>query len=60
MGSRCAVIAPTLTPRKPGDRVKTDRRDAKKLATLFKNGLLTEVYPPDAEQEAARLFVFLS
>ena len=53
-GSRCAVIAPSLTPRKPGDRVKTDRRDAKKLAMLFKNGLLTEVQPPNPEQEAAR------
>ena len=54
MGCRCAVIAPSLTPRKPGERVKTDRRDAKKLLMLFKNGLLTEVYPPDPEQEAAR------
>jgi transposase len=53
-GSRCAVIAPSLTPRKPGERVKTDRRDAKKLAMLFKNGLLTEVQPPNPEQEAAR------
>lgn len=54
LGSRCVVIAPSLTPRKPGERVKTDRRDAKKLAMLFKNGLLTEVQPPNAEQEAAR------
>lgn len=54
LGSRCAVIAPSLTPRKPGERVKTDRRDAKKLALLFKNGLLTEVHPPNSEQEAAR------
>lgn len=54
MGCRCTVIAPSLTPRKPGERVKTDRRDAKKLLMLFKNGLLTEVHPPNAEQEAAR------
>lgn len=53
-GSRCAVIAPSLIPRKPGERVKTDRRDAKKLAVLFKNGLLVEVQPPNIEQEAAR------
>lgn len=51
---RCAVIAPTLIPRKPGERIKTDRRDAKKLLALFKAGLLTEVFPPDPEQEAAR------
>lgn len=54
LGSRCVVIAPSLTPRKPGEQVKTDRRDAKKLAMLFKNGLLTEVQPPNPEQEAAR------
>jgi transposase len=54
MGCQCAVIAPSLTPCKPGERVKTDRRDAKKLLMLSKNGLLTEVYPPNAEQEAAR------
>jgi len=53
-GCRCAVIAPSLTPHKPGERIKTDRRDARKLAVLFKNGLLTEVYPPNSEQEAAR------
>ena len=42
----CVVIAPALMPRKPGDRVKTDRRDARKLAELFRAGLLTEVRPP--------------
>ena len=50
----CAVIAPSLIPIKPGDRVKTDRRDAKKLWAMFKAGLLTEVHAPDPEQEAAR------
>jgi transposase len=53
-GCHCAVIAPSLTPQKPGERVKTDRRDALKLLTLFKAGLLTEVHAPDPEQEAAR------
>jgi hypothetical protein len=41
-----AVIAPALIPRKPGDRIKTDRRDARKLAELLRAGLLTEVRPP--------------
>ncbi len=54
LGCKCAVIAPSLIPRKPGERVKTDRRDAKKLLALFKAGMLTEVYPPNEEQEAAR------
>ena len=53
-GCTCAVIAPSLTPRKPGDRIKTDRRDALKLLTMFKAGLLTEVHAPDEQQEAAR------
>lgn len=54
LGCKCAVIAPSLTPIKPGDRIKTDRRDAKKLLAMFKAGLLTEVYAPDQKQEAAR------
>ena len=54
MGCKCEVIAPSLVPRKPGERVKTDRRDAKKLLMLFKAGLLTEVHAPDEKQEAAR------
>ena len=54
MGCECEVIAPSLIPRKPGERVKTDRRDAKKLLMLFKAGLLTEVHAPDEKQEAAR------
>lgn len=53
-GCHCAVIAPSLIPRKPGDRIKTDRRDALKLMTLFQAGLLTEVHAPDPQQEAAR------
>ena len=54
MGCKCEVIAPSLIPCKPGERVKTDRRDAKKLLMLFKAGLLTEVHAPDEKQEAAR------
>ena len=42
----CQVIAPSLIPRKPGERIKTDRRDARKLAELHRAGLLTEVRPP--------------
>ena len=54
LGCQCIVIAPSLTPIKPGDHIKTDRRDALKLLTMFKAGLLTEVHAPNAKQEAAR------
>ena len=54
LGGRCRVIAPSLVPRKPGQRVKTDRRDAQKLLAMFKAGLLTEVQAPEEPQEAAR------
>lgn len=50
----CMVVAPSLIPRKPGERIKTDRRDARKLASLFRAGLLTEVQPPNARDEAVR------
>jgi transposase len=50
----CEVIAPSLIPSKPGDRIKTDRRDATKLVQLLKAGLLTTVEPPSEEQEAVR------
>src|SRR5437868_9902549 len=50
----CDVIAPALIPRKPGERVKTDRRDARKLAELGRAGLLTTVRPPTPEDEAVR------
>ncbi len=53
-GIDCQVIAPSLIPRRPGDRVKTDRRDARKLAELLRAGLLTVVHPPSPEQEAVR------
>ena len=45
-GIECRVIAPALIPRRPGDRVKTDRRDARKLAELLRADLLTAVHPP--------------
>jgi transposase len=50
----CEVIAPALIPRKPGERIKTDRRDARKLAELLRAGLLTEVQAPTPAQEAVR------
>jgi transposase len=50
----CEVIAPSLIPSKPGDRIKTDRRDAKKLMSMLRAGLLTTVDPPTPEQEAVR------
>jgi transposase len=50
----CQVIAPALIPRKPGERIKTNRRDAGKLAELFRAGLLTEVRPPTPDEEAVR------
>jgi len=48
----CEVIAPVLIPRKPGERRKTDRREARKLAEMLRAGLLTEVQAPTPEQEA--------
>ena len=50
----CQVVAPTLVPVKPGDRVKTDRRDALKLARSYRAGDLTPVWVPDAAHEALR------
>jgi transposase len=52
--SSCAVIAPSLIPRKPGERIKTDKRDARKLVRMFSRDLLTEVLPPTEEDEALR------
>ncbi|MBN2405228.1 MAG: IS110 family transposase [Coriobacteriia bacterium] len=53
-GVTCTVIAPSMTPVKPGTRIKTDRRDARKLAELLRAGLLTEVHPPSESDEALR------
>jgi transposase len=50
----CDVVAPALIPRKPGERVKTNRRDARKLVELGRAGLLTVVRPPTADEEAVR------
>src|SRR5262249_4560073 len=53
-GAKCEVVAPTLGPVKSGERVKTDRRDALKLARNYRAGELTAVWVPDAEHEALR------
>ena len=54
LGVKCEVVAPTLVPVKAGDRVKTDRRDAEKLARSSRAGDLTPVWVPDAAHEALR------
>ena len=53
-GYECAVVAPSLIPRKPGERIKTDRRDAIKLARQHRAGELTPVWVPDQAHEAIR------
>lgn len=53
-GVPCQVIAPSLIPVKPGCAIKTDRRDARKLAELLRAGMLTEVQPPTEDEEAVR------
>ncbi|HKE22451.1 MAG TPA: IS110 family transposase [Bryobacteraceae bacterium] len=54
LGVACEVMAPSLIPTKAGDRVKTDRRDAEKLARCYRAGELTAVWVPDANHEALR------
>lgn len=54
MGIPCDVVAPSLIPQKPGDRVKTDRRDAAKLVRLHRAGELTPIGIPTEDQEAVR------
>lgn len=54
LGHGCTVVAPSLIPRKAGERMKTDRRDALMLARLHRAGELTAVWVPDQEQEAIR------
>ncbi len=54
LGHECAVVAPSLIPRKPGDRIKTNRRDAVTLARSLRAGDLTPVWVPDAIHEAVR------
>jgi transposase len=53
-GVICEVVAPSLIPFKPGERIKTDRRDAIKLAELLRAGMLTEVQAPTEDEEAVR------
>src|SRR4051794_26571647 len=54
MGEDCMVVAPSMIPRKPGERQKNDKRDAASLAVLHRGGLLTAVWVPDAAHEAMR------
>ena len=54
LGQDCDVVAPSLIPRKAGERIKTDRRDAMMLAKLHSSGDLTAVWVPDKEQEGIR------
>src|SRR5438309_10082247 len=54
LGVACDVVAPSLIPVRAGDRVKTDRRDAKKLVRLYRAGELSFVQPPSPEQEGLR------
>src|SRR3954466_10196853 len=54
LGHACVVVAPSLIPRKPGDRVKTNRRDALSLARLLRAGELTPIRVPDTAHEAVR------
>src|SRR6266545_4452896 len=53
-GIDCQVVAPGLVPQRPGDKVKTDSRDARKLARLLAGGLLQPIHVPTPELEAAR------
>ena len=57
MSIECLVVAPSLNPVRPGDKVKTDRRDALKLARLLRSGDLTPVWVPDEAHEALRNLV---
>ena len=54
LGVDCVVVAPSMTPTRSGDRIKTDKRDARKLARLLRAGELTPVYIPEPTDEAIR------
>lgn len=54
LGVHCDVIAPSLIPQRPGERIKTDRRDSIRLAQLYRAGELTSIYVPTTEDEALR------
>ena len=54
LGHACFIVAPSLIPKKPGDRVKTDKRDAMLLCELLKQGNIHPIYVPEPEDEAMR------
>ncbi len=54
LGHACYIVAPSLIPKKPGNRVKTDKRDAMMLTQLLKNGDISPIYVPEPEDEAIR------
>ena len=54
MEIECDVVAPSMIPVRPGERIKTDRRDSRKLAELARAGILTVVHPPSEDEEAVR------
>ena len=54
LGVKCEVIAPALVPKKPGDRVKTDRRDCRRLARLYRAGELTAIRVSSVAEEGVR------
>lgn len=54
LGYACHVVAPSMTPARPGSQIKTDRRDTVALASLFRAGELTSIWVPDIEHEAMR------
>jgi transposase len=60
LGIQCEVVEPTLVPVKAGDRVKTDRRDAEKLAGCYRSGDLTAVWVPDEGSGALRILCVLA
>ena len=53
-GFHCDVVAPSMVPKRSGDRIKTDRRDARNLARLYRAGELTPIYVPQEDDEAMR------
>ncbi len=57
---KCDVIAPSLIPRKRGDRIKTDKRDARKLGRYYRNGELTAIHIPSGKDESCRSLMFPS
>ena len=59
VGVKCEVIAPSLIPKRSGDRIKTDKRDAKKIGRLYRSGELVRVHVPNEAEEADRALVRL-